>query len=1006
MWEGLATRPRLTLTGAVFLALAGVVSWFTMPRQEDPRWPKRDGIAAVDFPGAGPESIERLILRPVEDSLVEVEELEKFLSTARAGIALFHLKLKDSIYETEAAWDKVERALVEASREFPQGVDPPTLDRDPYRPQSVVLGVCGSPDRLRLLDAARRLRRQLLELSAVAKIEIVGDPEEEIAIELEDAQAHRLGISRQSLASALAPRSSVLPAGSFSLGTRELLLRPRTELETIEDIAATPVMTAGETLVPLRAVARVRRMQRHPARQSMRLDGELAVGLAISPKDGVDMVSFGRSVRRRLGNLAGAYAPLAIREVAFQPDHVERRLRDLQRSLGMGIVIVGAVLFAAVGFRLALAVASIVPLVLFSSVAVYAAGGGVLHQVSIAALVLSLGLLVDNAIIIAESVQKHLDQGLAPPLAARSAVAALSLPLASATGTTLAAFLPLLLASGMVADFLRALPVVVMLALTMSFLFALLVTPTVSATLLKARRGRGDRLFLTLGRGAASLGLRHPRKCLLAAAVLVLGSLGGAGFIERSFFPSTDRAQLVVSVILPEGSPFEATDRASGIVEEALRRRREVRSVASFTGRSTPLFYYNLPRQPQSPHLAQLLVDVGDRRELAALRQWLRAFARTRLPEAIVVSRRLEQGRTVVAPIEVRLRGAGLPDLQSAARKVVAALREIPGSMDVRDDLGIGVPTVEVDIDGAAAERLGVGRAEVARALLGRTRGLAAGELRGGGERPIPILVRPASGGGPLLADLLGLPVALGEKETVALGEVARTRLSWSPGAIYHRNRVRTVTVYSELEEGVPYSRVVAALARRIQDLALPPSVRVEWGGEAEGSREADLSIMRTLPFGFLVLVFFVLAEFNSFRRLAIVLVTIPLAVTGIVPGLLLSGEPFGFSSLLGAVSLCGIVVNNAIVLLDAIESGRRAGRPPEAAVEEAVVERTRPVLLTTGTTVAGLLPLAFSSAPLWPPLAWSMISGLLASTALTLVIVPSLYATLVTAREAGVPGS
>jgi multidrug efflux pump subunit AcrB len=1004
MLERILERRRLFLAAAVLFSLTGFLAWQTMPRQEDPRWPNRDGLVTVQFPGAAPEAVERLVLDPIEDSLAELEELEKFVATARAGLVLIHVKLEDSIYETELAWDEVERALEEARREFPDGAAAPILERDPYAPESIVIALTGSPDPLILADAADQLRRELQAIPSVAEVERAGDPGEQILIELDDPVSQRLGVGYHELALGLSKRNVTIPAGSVRIGDHQLLLRPHTEFETVEEIRQTPIALASGAAVPLGILARVRRAPLEPPEQRMRFNGVRAVGLTLTPKKNVNMVAVGKDVRAALQSARPRYAPLEIHEVVFQPDQVEGRIRDLGGSLLLGVAIVAAVLCGSMGVRLGLVVASVIPLVVLSSLAVYAAGGGVLHQMSIAGLVLSLGLLVDNAIIIAESVQRRVDTGTSASRAAILSVRQLGTPLASSTATTLAAFVPILVARGISADFIRPLPIVVMLTLSTSFLFALLVTPNLAAAALRKRRSQRWSAFEVLAQHAAAAAVRRPGRNVVLAACLVTGSLLAARFVEQNFFPSTDRSQILVDVQLPEGSHLDGADRAAGRLEAALLTKPEVVSVAAFIGRDTPLFYYNLPRRPNSPHLAQLIVRTTDREAVVPLRQWIRGFARRQVPEALIVSRKLEQGRTVQAPIELRLSGGSFGELQSSAERLVATLREIEGCEDVRHDLGVGVPALKIRINDASAQRYGASRADVALSLLARTRGLEVGQLRSG-EDPIPILVRPSAGEETSTSLLPTMGVATGGGLSVPLGQLAQPTVVWGPGAIHHRNHVQTVTVYSQLSEGVPYSRVVRQLSKRLPEMGLPPSVRLEWGGDAEGSSSANAPIFRVLPLGVLLLVLFILAEFNSFRSLAIVLATVPLAAVGVIPGLIVSGQPFGFMSFLGVVSLLGIVVNNAIVLLDVVERNRLDGRTIRAALQEAVLLRTRPILLTTLTTVAGLLPLAFSSSPLWPPLAWAIISGLLASSVLTLVVVPSLYACLFREHPRGAPG-
>jgi multidrug efflux pump subunit AcrB len=356
-----------------------------------------------------------------------------------------------------------------------------------------------------------------------------------------------------------------------------------------------------------------------------------------------------------------------------------------------------------------------------------------------------------------------------------------------------------------------------------------------------------------------------------------------------------------------------------------------------------------------------------------------------------IVPRKLEQGPPVQAPVEVRLFGERFDDLYSAAVRVADTLVQVPGTRDIRHDLGPGVPTIRFAIDDAAAARFGLNRASVAQTLYGRSRGLSVGELYIG-EDPIPVVVRSSQGErlGAEALETLELPAADGR--LIPLSQVTTLTTSWKPAAINHRDGRRVVTVSSQLQTGVAFSQVLKSLEPKLRQLDLPQGIEMAFGGDAEGSGEANSALMMSLPIGLLLLIGVLLMEFNSFRRVALVLLTIPLSAAGIVPGLLIGNQPFGFMSLLGVFALIGIVVNNAIVLLEVIEARRRQGADLDDAVIDAVSRRIRPILLTTGTTVAGLLPLALSASTLWPPLASAMISGLLASTLLTLVVLPAAY--------------
>ena len=992
----LLKRRRLILASALLLALAGLFAWNTMPREEDPQFPPRDALIVIEFPGADAETVERLVVEPVEERLAEVAEIDNLWTTARAGVMIMRVELQELVSEgeTDEVWDDVREALTKAEREFPTGVGEVDMNDDLVEQEAVVLAIKGSADPLVLADAVETVKRALLGIDSVKRVNEIADPGEQITIEYDDAVARRLGVDPRRLGAELGERSRIVPGGLIHLGPKTVSLRPQTEFHTVEEIARTPIVLPSGASIPLGELADVRRGPAEPARERMRFNGVPALGLGVVPKMNLDRIAFGEEVRAVLAEVAPTIAPLEIEEVAFQPASVETRLDQLAGSLKLGIVIVTVVLFLAMGLRLGVLVALVLPLVTFISIALFATMGGILHQISIAALVIALGMLVDNAIVMVENIQWRLDAGLALREASVESVRELALPLGTATGTTLAAFVPMLASKGNTADFTRDIPLLIMLTLTVSYVFAVTVTPVLAELFLKRQTTEKDSRSARLSRGIAALAVGRPLWILVGVVLLIGGTVFAARWVDREFFPAADREVVLIDLELPEGTHLDVTDATARRVETALLELPEVRSVAAFIGRGTPRFYYNLMREPNSPHLAVLVARVSALDEVEGLMAWARDFVHRELPEAEVVARRLEQGPPLDAPIEIRLYGDDLVDLEDAAERVLAEIRAIPGTRDERHDLGLGVPTVRVEVDDAAAGRHGLARSDVALALLGRTLGLEVGQYRFS-EDPVPILVRSSAGEELPSADLATVDVATPGGAPVPLAQMAHLELEWRPAAIFHHERRRLVKVQAQLAEDITAHDIAALLMPRLEALELPAGVRYEYGGELEESGKANAALLRTMPLGLLLLLFFLLLEFNSFRRVAIVLVTVPLAATGVVPGLLLSNQPFGFMSMLGVISLVGIVVNNAIVLLDVIESRREEGLSISDALAEAVARRTRPILLTMATTVAGLLPLAFSPSTLWPPLAWAMISGLMASTVLTLLVVPALYRVL-----------
>jgi len=991
----LLSQRRLILLVAGVLTIMGAVQWQTMVRQEDPRLPNFWGQMVVAFPGADAEMVERLVLEPIEEQLAEVAQIRSVDATAYAEMAVLLIELRADTTDPDEVWDEVRVALKEASADLPEGVSEPRLNDDISGEQeSVVLAVTGSADPLRLLEAARSLKDELIGLPQVAKTLLLGAPQEQVRIELEDAPTHRLGLTIEAVAEQLRQRTSVIPGGSLHLAGKSVRLRPLSELGSIEEIAHTPILLPDGTSLQLQDIARVYLAEREPVSSVMRYNGEMSVGLSLIPRRGCDLVSFGEAVRTRLEEIVPELQGVSVHEVAFQPARVSQRLQELSRSLVLGILIVAGVVVLAMGLRLGLVVAMVVPLVASISMALYGAGGGVLHQISIAALVLALGMLVDNAIVVAENIQWRIERGQEPGAAAIDGVRELAVPLAGATGTTMAAFVPMLLAEGPTAEFTRAIPVLIMLTLSVSYLFAMTVTPLVVQRVLPPKGPARSKGWRRLGAVLADLVVTRTALVLVLAGCAVVGSMVATRWVRQQFFPSADRNQLTIELKLAQGAHLEATDRASRSLERELLLRPEVRKVAAFVGRGAPKFYYNIQNVPYSPHSAQLIVETQATDQVEPVLAWVREYAARSLLGIEVVPRKLEQGPPVVAPIEVRLYGASLAALDQAAALVRSQVRALPGTREVRHDLGPGAPTVRFALNDAAAARVGVARPALARALYGQTRGLPVGFLRSGDD-PIPIVLRSSLGEQVPFEDLETLQIATNRGGVVPLAQLAKAEVSWRPAAIAHRDRRRVVRVTAQLGEGTTFSEVLSQLQPRLAQLELPPGVSFELGGDAEGSSEANAQQLSTLPLGLLLLLGILLAEFNSFRRVAIILTTVPLGAAGVVPGLLLFDQPFGFMSMLGVIACVGIVVNNAIVLLEVVESARRDGAGVSEAIRDAVQRRIRPILLTTATTVAGLLPLACSASTLWPPLASAMISGLLVSTLLTLVVVPALYKVL-----------
>jgi multidrug efflux pump subunit AcrB len=983
-FDGVLQQWRLVLVVSLTMTLLGVLAVFSMARQEDPDLADNMGFIRAPLPGASAEDVERLVLEHVENALSHVDGIETIASEARQGVALINLELRPD-HDAEAEWDEIEQSLRGVQSLLPEGTPAPTLDRSLNETEGIILCLTGA-ELISLHEAARSLRRTLIRDEDVARVELVGAPREAVVVRYADAAAKRLGVTGGDLAAQLQTKSTALPAGQVNVGDRTLAITHSSEFRSSDDVSATPFATASGQVVRLDNVAQVRREAIEERDARFYCNGSRAIGLAVVPRPNINIVDFGARFRAIVDESRDALNGIEINEVTFQPEFVASSLSGLSNALIGGCCTVAIVVMLFMGVRMGTLVSGLVPIVAAAALGFYFISGGVLHQVSIATLVLSLGMLVDNAIVMTEDMQRRIDLGIPPRDAAFDSVRTLWFPLLTATGTTIAAFVPMLLSEGPTANFTRALPVVMMITLTISLVFALSVTPILGIRWLRPRKLGEVDMFKLLGHWVGALAVRRRGLVLLVAAGLVAMTFARAGEVKQDFFPAAERPYVLVNIDLPDGTSIEHTDQTAQRLGAALAEDPRVAAISTLVGRATPRFYYNLLPRPDSPNFAQLVIEATQQAEVPGLMLDVRKVATEVIPSAVVIVRRLQQGPPSIAPLDIRVYASNRDVLYDSVEKVMAAARSDDSIRDVRHSMGTGAPTLHVTLDSNAIARRGGRDDQVVNSLLGASRGFSAGIVRDD-DLLVPVIVQ-GKGGTATYGDLSSVQVRI-QDGTVPTDQVTSFDIRWRPATIEHRQRERMAHVFASLSEGVPFGEVLPRLRETIDELDLPPEVRVEIAGESEGSQKANQSLARTLPVGLLLLVAILLLQFNSFSRVGVVLLTVPLAAVGIIPGLLVAGQPFGFMALLGVCALVGIVVNNAILLIDTLAMLERAGVPDPVA--RTVALRLRPVFLTTGTTIVGLIPLALSGSSLWPPLAWPVISGLISSTGLTLLVVPAL---------------
>jgi multidrug efflux pump subunit AcrB len=993
---GVFAWQRLLLAIAGLLVLNGVLRWFSTPREEDPRLSARSGNVVVIFPGSTPAEAERLVVKPIEDELAKVEEIKEIRTRIRTDLIFFEIKLKETVAreETEPAWDKVQRALDRAQLELPDTVWKPDLNRDIFDQDAIFLTLYGGADRLQLYDLARALKDKIQLHPRVKSVDEVSSPGEQLTVLLDYKKLGRQGVSIANFLSQLRGGNANVPSGYVRLEDRKVSVVTNSFYKSAEELRKFPVvLKSGETL-QLSEVASVSRTTSLPVRESMLFNGHDAVGIGIVPQQRVNLQAFGEDIRKIVEEFKNGEAfkksGAKIEEVSFQPRYVEERIHEIGLDLLKAILLVGGTLMIMLGVRAGALVAIQVPLVTAIAFGLFSQLGGIIHQISIAAFILAIGLLVDNVVVIVDGIQSKLDQGLDPIEAGEKTRKEYLVPLLAGTLTTIAAFLPMLIAQGNVADFTRDIGVISALGLGGSYLFCIFITPLLAAKMLKKGEAREWSFVDPLGERLGRIVHSHARLIpILALAAVSISMLGFVG-VRKQFFPSADRDLVIVDVQLPEGTHYQTTLETIRRIDEVIRKDKRVVSVTSVIGRGVPSFYYNLPHEPNAPHVAQLIVKTVDAKNAIAFKKERENELSVMVPFGTLIVRKLSQGPPVKAPIEVRVFSDDPLKLQEAAQKVLSVVREVKGIGKVRSTLGVGALAYKLDVNDSAAGLYGLTRAEVASVVLSRTTGVPATTFRGGRD-PYALTLISDQNENSKVSELEESYLGSTRTEDITVKALVQSGFQFGPSVLEHMDRAPVVYVYGELADGFSENDVAASTAERLKRFA-DDGVRVELGGTMQEAAESQKKIFAVLPSAMFLLLVSLLFEFNSFRRIGIILLTIPLCVVGSVPGLLLTGSAFGFMTLLGLFALAGTVIHNGIFLLDYIDHRRNEGVPLDQAITEGIQRRMRPIILTATATIVELLPMTMSSSTLWPPFAWVIISGLLVSTVMTLLVIPSVY--------------
>jgi multidrug efflux pump subunit AcrB len=999
---------RLTFFVAALVLVAGIFSFLRFPSQEEPSTTIREAMIFVVTPGLPAERMEQLVARPLEERLRELPELKHVVSTVRTGNVILQVAIHESYADLPPIWQKLRAKVAEVSPQFPSGTLPVSINDDFGRVAVASIAVTAPGFSMsEMREPLKRLRDRLYELPGVQGVSVHGLQEERVYIEFDHARLAGLGLGAPAVLQQLQQQNVVLSGGQAVMSGINSALVASGEIASLDALRQFVLGLPGaqgrnDHAVRLGDIARIRVLPADPPEAAAVYKGEPAVVLGVSMRPGRNVQEFGRALKARMAELQQALpAGFTLDDVTFQADVVQQEMGKMNRVMGETIVIVMAVVVLFLGWRAGIIVGSIVPLTILATLIAMQALGIELHNVSMAAIIIALGLLVDNGIVIAEDIERRLAAGEPRREACVNAGKTLAVPLLTSSLVIIFAFSPFFFGHTSINEYLRPLVVVLALSLLGSWLFCLTVTPLLCFHFLRpshaAHRHEAPSAESGFYRGYRRViraVLDHKLAFLGAMAALFTGAMLLLASVPAGFLPQSDRPQYQISIELQPGSDSRATLAKVTEISRWLGDEQinpEVTTSIGYVADGGPRIILGLNPPLPASHIGYFTVGVKSKDDLDPAIARTRAWLAQAHPELRAEAKRFSLGSSDSGTVAYRISGPDEPLLKKLGEQIKASLLGVHGVVDVRDDWANRVPRIDVQVDQRKARRLGVTSEDIATSLGARYTGIAVSTLHDG-DTLVPLIVRgteaerqhPEDLGNSLIHPANGA-------SAVPLSAVATVTVGSEPSVIRRRDLVRTLTV-SGRSETETARQVVDRLAPAIAQLDLPPGYRIELGAEIEEAAEANEALGQYLPHAGIAMLVLFIWQFGSFRKLALILAIIPFALIGVAPALKLAGEPLGFMANFGLLSLAGIIVNNAVLLLERIEAELHAGRNTREAVVSSAVQRLRPIVMTKLTCVAGLVPLLLFGGPLWSGMAVTIIGGLLLGTLVTLGLVPVLY--------------
>ncbi|MBD9439301.1 MULTISPECIES: efflux RND transporter permease subunit [Pseudomonas] len=991
----------------LLLAVVGALSYTKLGQSEDPPFTFKAMVIRTNWPGATAEEVSRQVSERIEKKLMETGEYDRIVSFSRPGESMVTFIARDSMHSVDIPdlWYQVRKKISDIRHTLPPGIQGPFFNDEFGTTFGNIYALTGEGfDYAVLKDYADRIQIQLQRVKDVGKVELLGLQDEKIWIELSNVKLATLGLPLAAVQQALEEQNAVSTAGFFETSSERLQLRVSGNFQTVEEIKNFPIRVADRTF-RISDVANVRRGFNDPPAPRMRFMSQDAIGLAVAMKDGGDILVLGKALEVEFARIQkNLPAGMQLQKVSDQPAAVKTGVGEFVRVLVEALVIVLLVSFFSLGVRTGMVVALAIPLVLAMTFAcMYYLGIG-LHKISLGALVLALGLLVDDAIIAVEMMAIKMEQGFDRIKAASYAWTSTAFPMLTGTLITAAGFLPIATAQSGTGEYTRSIFQVVTIALLASWIAAVVFVPYLGEKLLPdlakihaAKHGAGQpdpyaTPFYQRVRRLVEWCVRWRKTVIALTVVLFIASIVLFRFVPQQFFPASGRLELMVDLKLAEGASLSNTADEVKRLEGLLKDHAGIDNYVAYVGTGSPRFYLPLDQQLPAASFAQFVVLAKSIEDREALRTWLIETLNEQFPTLRSRVTRLENGPPVGYPVQFRVTGEHIEQVRALARKVAAKVRENPHVANVHLDWEEPSKVVYLNIDQDRARALGVSTANLSKFLQSSLTGSSVSQYREDNEL-IEILLRGTLHERTELSLLPSLAVPTDNGRSVALSQIATLEYGFEEGIIWHRNRLPNVTVRADIygkEQPVTLVQQIMPTLDPIR-AELPDGYLLDVGGTVEDSARGQNSVKAGVPLFIVVVLTLLMLQLRSFSRTVMVFLTAPLGLIGVTLFLMVFRQPFGFVAMLGTIALSGMIMRNSVILVDQIEQDIAAGLKPWQAIIEATVRRFRPIVLTALAAVLAMIPL--SRSVFFGPMAVAIMGGLIVATALTLLFLPALYA-------------